>query len=231
MKKISLLVVEDEEAIRDLLKFSLPAAEFVLIDADNVAQAIRSLADNIPDLIILDWMLPDKSGIEFIKWIKHKELLKDIPIIMLTAKAEEAQKIQGLMTGADDYVTKPFSVAELTARIRTVLRRGLLSSPENEISIGDLTLNSLKHLVHVNGQLLNLTPLEYKLLYFFVTHPDKVYTRDQLINHIWGGNVYIDDRTVDVQIKRLRAKLRSSSSWNFLKTIRGAGYIFSRDAQ
>lgn len=229
MKKISLLIIEDEEAIRDMLRFSLPVAEFTLVDAETVAHAIRLLADHIPDMIILDWMLPDKSGIEFIKWIKHKESLKDIPIIMLTAKAEEAQKIQGLMTGADDYVTKPFSTAELTARIKTILRRGLLASPENVITVGDLTLNTVKHTVQVQGELIKLMPLEYKLLHFFITHPHKIYSRDQLINHIWGGDVYIDDRTVDVQVKRLRSKLKPYQYHELIKTVRGAGYIFSQD--
>ncbi len=229
MKKIFLLVIEDEEAIRDMLRFSLPSAEFTLMDAETVAQAIRLLADHIPDIIILDWMLPDKSGIEFIKWIKHKEFFKDIPIIMLTAKAEEAQKIQGLMTGADDYVTKPFSTAELTARIKAVLRRGLIASPESEMAVGELTLNTLTHKVQVANETIKLMPLEYKLLHFFLTHPNKVYSRDQLITHIWGGNVYIDDRTVDVQIKRLRGKLKRYQYHHLIKTVRGAGYIFMKE--
>jgi len=228
MKKISLLIIEDEEAIRDLLRFSLSKAEFDLMDAETVAQATRLLADHIPDLILLDWMLPDKSGIEFIKWIKHKEPLKDIPIIMLTAKAEESQKVQGLMTGADDYITKPFSTAELTARIKAVLRRGLVASPENEIKVGDLVLNTLKHQVYIQTKLLKLTPLEYKLLHFFLTHPGKAYTREQLLNHVWGVNIFIEDRTVDVQLKRLRAKLKPHYH-NLIKTVRGAGYMFSRD--
>lgn len=229
MKKISLLVIEDEPAIRDMLRFALPAAEFAVLDAETVAQATRLLADKIPDLIILDWMLPDKSGIEFIKWIKHRELLKDIPIIMLTAKAEEAQKIQGLTTGADDYVTKPFSPAELTARIRAILRRGLLASPENEITIGELILNTAKHKVSVRGEVIKLLPLEYKLLHFFLTHPNKIYTREQLITHIWGANVYIDERTVDVHVKRLRAKLKPYHYHEIIKTVRSAGYLFSQE--
>ncbi len=228
IRTISLLVVEDEEAIRDMLRFSLPATEFILKDAETVAQAIRSLSENIPDLIILDWMLPDKSGLDFITWIKQKKLLKDIPIIMLTAKAEEAQKIQGLSVGADDYVTKPFSIAELRARIKAILRRGLLASPDNEITIGPLTLNVDRHEVYVQGEVLQLSPLEYKLLYFFVTHPDKTYSRDQLLNHVWGADVYIDERTVDVQIKRLRTKLKSFGNQNLIQTVRGSGYILMR---
>jgi two-component system, OmpR family, phosphate regulon response regulator PhoB len=229
MHTISLLVVEDEEGIRDMLRFSLPAREFTLRDAETVNEAIRSLADHVPDLIILDWMLPDKSGLDFITWIKQKPSLKDIPIIMLTAKAEEAQKVQGLLTGADDYVTKPFSTAELNARIKAILRRGLLSAPQNEITVDNLILDANRHEVRVNGELLRLTVLEYKLLYFFLTHPNKTYHREQLIHLVWGGQAYIDDRTVDVQIKRLRAKLRVSEIHNRLKTVRGSGYIFTRD--
>lgn len=229
MKMTSLLIVEDEEAIRDMLRFALPQQEFKLWDAETVAQAVRLLADHIPDLIILDWMLPDKSGIEFIKWIKRKDTLKDIPIIMLTAKAEEEQKIQGLMTGADDYVTKPFSTAELTARIRAILRRGIVASPENEFVIGDLILNAHNHSVQIRGERLELMPLEYKLLHFFLAHPNKTYSRDQLINHIWGSNVYIDDRTVDVQIKRLRSKLKPFHYDKLIKTIRSAGYMLSQE--
>lgn len=229
MKTISLLIVEDEEAIRDMLRFSLPAHEFSLIDAETIAQAQLKLAEHIPDLIVLDWMLPDKSGIDFIKWIKLKKDLKDIPIIMLTAKAEEAQKIQGLSTGADDYVTKPFSIAELTARIKAILRRGLLASPDNEIVYRDLVLNTSKHNVRIKEQILKMTPLEYKVLYFFLTHPDKTYNRDQLLTHIWGGDAYFDERTVDAQIKRLRAKLKPFHHQNLISTVRGAGYIFSRE--
>jgi two-component system, OmpR family, phosphate regulon response regulator PhoB len=226
MRKISLLIIEDEQAIRDLLRFSLPANEYTLKDAETVAQGMRLLADIIPDLILLDWMLPDKSGIEFLKWIKRKENLKDIPIVMLTAKAEEDQKVQGLMSGADDYVTKPFSTAELNARIKAVLRRGLLASPDNELSVEKLTLNTSTHQVSVGEEMVKLMPLEYKLLHFFFKHPNKAYTRDQLINFIWGGNVYIDDRTVDVQIKRLRGKLKKFDYHSLIKTVRGMGYIF-----
>lgn len=229
MKTISLLIVEDEEAIRDMLRFSLPAREYSLVNAETIGQAQLKLAEQIPDLIILDWMLPDKSGIDFIKWIKLKKDLKDIPIIMLTAKAEEAQKIQGLSTGADDYVIKPFSTAELMARIKAILRRGLLASPDSEIVYRSLVLNTSKHHVRINEQILTLTPLEYKLLYFFLTHPDKIYNRDQLLTHVWGGDAYFDERTVDAQIKRLRAKLKPFHYQNIISTVRGAGYIFSRE--
>ncbi len=229
MRKVTLLIVEDEVAIRDMLRFSLSSAEFLVIDAENAFQAVEVLADRIPDLIILDWMLPGKSGIEFIKWIKKKELLKNLPIIMLTAKAEEDNKIKGLTAGADDYIVKPFSIQELIARIRAVLRRGLLISPSNEIRVGALVLNTATHQVVVNEQFLKLTPIEYKMLYFFLTHPNQTYSRDQLMTYIWGGRVYIDDRTIDVQVRRLRSKLRPYGYCELIKTVRGMGYISTRE--
>lgn len=227
MKKTTLLIVEDEVAIRDMLRFSLPTEEFNVLDAENTQQASQLLADYIADLIVLDWMLPGKSGIDFIKWLKQQELLKHIPIIMLTARAEEDNKVRGLMAGADDYITKPFSVNELIARIKTVLRRGAVTvSPDNEIRAGKLVLNTAKHQVSIEDQPIELTPLEYKICHFLMTHPDKVYSRDQLISHVWGGNIYIDDRTVDVHVKRMRAKLQPYKQQHLIKTVRGVGYIF-----
>lgn len=225
-RKITLLIIEDETAIRDMLHFSLPD-EFELIDAEDVDKAMRRLSDYFPQLILLDWMLPGKNGIEFIKWIKQKEDLQDIPIIMLTSKAEEENKIKGLMIGADDYITKPFSPDELIARIRTVLRRGLLISPSHEIKYINIVINTAKHIVTIQNETVTLSPTEYKTLYFFMKHPDKTYTRDQLITYIWGGDKYIDDRTVDVQIRRLRDKLKKYDYHHLIKTIRGAGYQFS----
>lgn len=228
-KKTTLLIVEDEIAIRDMLRFSIPDDEFSLIDAEDSSTAMRQLADLIPDLILLDWMLPGKSGIEFIKWIKQQDNLCDIPIIMLTARAEEENKVKGLMTGADDYITKPFSPDELVARIKAVLRRGPLISPGNEIKYRDIILNIAKHQVKIKGDVISLSPIEYKMLHFFMRHPNKTYTRDQLLTHIWGGDVYIDDRTVDVQIRRLRDKLKEYNHHDLIKTIRGAGYQFSNN--
>lgn len=229
MKKLTLLVVEDEEAIRDMLRFSLPNSEFNIIDAEDTSKATKILLQHVPDLIILDWMLPDMSGIEFIKQIRKQEMIRDIPIILLTAKAEEDNKIMGLMAGADDYITKPFSPNELAARIRTVLRRGLIKSPSDEIKIAEMCINTNKYSVTIGLTLLNLTPIEYKLLLFFVRHQDKIYTRDQLIDHIWGRSAYIDERTIDVQIKRLRAKLKPFGYHHYIKTVRSAGYIFTRN--
>ena len=223
-------MVEDEEAIRDMLRFSLPTSDFVLIDAENTNKAMQVLSNCIPDLIILDWMLPDKSGIDFIKLIRKEDILKDIPIIMLTAKAEEDNKIKGLMVGADDYLTKPFSPNELIARIKAVLRRGLIQSVSGEIKIDNLILNVNKCQVFIGEHLLKLTPIEYKIIYFFMLHPNKKYSRDQLITHIWGSNVYINERTIDAQIKRLRHKLKPFGYHHRIKTVRNAGYFFAGDA-
>ncbi|PMB54370.1 response regulator [Coxiella endosymbiont of Rhipicephalus microplus] len=226
MKKIILLIIEDEAAIRDMIRFSLPR-ELKLIDAEDVIKAKKHLENQIPDLILLDWMLPGTSGIEFIEWIKKQVDFQDIPIIMLTAKAEEENKVKGLMTGADDYITKPFSPDELTARIKTVLRRGPLVSPSQEIKYQNIVINTIKHQITINKKLLILSPIEYKMLYFFMKHPNKTYTRDQLITYIWGRNIYLNDRTVDVHIRRLRNKLKKYNYNHLIKTIRGTGYQFS----
>ena len=228
MKKIVLLIIEDEIAIRDMICFSLPD-EFELIDVEDTAKAIKQLSAQIPDLILLDWMLPGKSGIEFIEWIKQKEIWQDIPIILLTAKAKEENKVKGLMIGADDYITKPFSPDELTARVKAILRRGPLLCSNQEIKTSGIKINTTKHLVTIKDKHITLSPTEYKMLHFFMKHPNKTYSRDQLITYIWGSNVYIDDRTVDVQVRRLRDKLKKYNHHNLIKTIRGAGYQLSTD--
>jgi two-component system phosphate regulon response regulator PhoB len=226
MKKISLLVVEDETAIRDMLRFALETAGFNLAEAETVSEAERQIANHTPDLILLDWMLPGINGIDFARRLKQQTHTKDIPIIMLTAKAEEINKIKGLETGADDYVTKPFSPRELIARIKTVLRRGPLISKNGLIQLGHLCLNTDTHRVTVNNTVLELPPIEYKLLYFFLSHQDRVYSREQLLNHVWGGESDIDDRTVDVQIRRLRSRLKPFAYDRHIKTVHGAGYQF-----
>ncbi len=226
MKSIHLLIVEDEEAIRDMLQFSLQRENFRISTAENVAEAKKILAESIPNVIILDWMLPDQSGIAFMKWLRKEKTLSHLPIIMLTAKAEEDSKVRGLMSGADDYITKPFSPNELIARIRTVLRRGLIISPENIIQAGLIQLHIEKQEITINQQPLDLFPADYRLLYFFMKHPDKTWTREQLIHHIYEQNTEISDRTIDVQIKRLREKLKPYAQDKHIKTIHGSGYCF-----
>ncbi len=224
---ITLLIIEDELAIRDMIRFALSPDEFIVLEADDIPAARRKLGEAIPDIILLDWMLPSQSGIDYIKELKIEPNYKEIPIIMLTAKAEEENKVKGLETGADDYITKPFSPAELIARIKTVLRRGPLVSPEGVIQVGKLSLNTHTHRVQVEQATIALTPNEYKLLQFFMTHPNRTYSRDQLITQVWGPSVYIDERSIDVQIRRLRARLRPHAYDKLIQTIREAGYQFA----
>lgn len=227
MNQKIILVVEDEAAIRDMLQFALTPAGFEIMEAGNVKEAELQIAKRIPDLILLDWMLPGMNGVDFTKQLKRDARTKNIPIIMLTARAEEENKIKGLDVGADDYVTKPFSPRELIARIKTILRRGVLVEPEGMIRLNDLCLNVNTHEVTVKDQQLQLTPAEYKLLHFFMTHQDRVYSREQLLTHVWGGDNYIDERTVDVHVRRVRSRLKPYGYEGYIKTMRGSGYQFS----
>lgn len=221
-----LLLIEDEPAIRDLIRHSLPALEFQLMEASNAKMAEHMLAACIPDLMIVDWMLPGKSGVEFVAWLREQPLYQSVPVILLSAKAEERHKVEGLMRGADDYLTKPFSPAELVARIKSVLRRGKHHQPVHTVKAGLFQVNEALHHIHVNGNLLTLRPLEYKLLHFFITHPRKIFTRAQLLNFIWGMSAEVDERAVDAAIKRLREKLKPHGQAEAIKTRRGSGYLF-----
>jgi two-component system phosphate regulon response regulator PhoB len=222
-----ILVVEDEEPIRDMIKLALELAGFDVSLAAQVSEANHLLANKIPELILLDWMLPDISGIDYITQLKRNSITKNIPIILLTAKAEEESKIKGLETGADDYVTKPFSPRELVARIKTVLRRGLIATPEGILTLAGLQLNTNTQQVTIHQQAIALSPLEFRLLHFFMKHPNRVYTRNQLLTHIWGDHIEVFERTVDVCIRRLRIILAKHNVGHVIKTVRGTGYIFS----
>lgn len=224
MKKYAILIVEDEIAIRDMLRFALESSGFSVFEAEDTKQANRQLLQEMPDLILLDWMLPNQSGIEYMKQLKQKTETQDIPIIILTARAEEDNKLQGFDAGADDYVTKPFSPRELIARIKTILRRGVLQSPNGVLRLDNLSLDVNTQKVKINEQELKLTPLEYKLLLFFMRHPNKVYSRNQLLDHIWGMTNDILDRTIDVQIRRLRKQLKPYGYDKYIKTVRSGGY-------
>lgn len=221
-----ILVIEDEPPIRDMIRLALELADFEVMEAENASKAESQIADRVPNLILLDWMLPGMSGIEFAKKLKQKKDINDIPIIILTAKAEEENKIKGFEVGADDYITKPFSPRELIARIKTVLRRGPSVVTEGLISIKGLSLNTLTQELRIQDKLVNLSPLEFRLLHFFMSHPNRVYSRDQLLTRVWGGDAYCDERTVDVQIRRLRRALNQQGNVNFIETVRGAGYKF-----
>ncbi len=224
-KKI--LVVDDEAPIRDMLRVALEMAEYTVLEAGDAQEAHSLIVDTPPDLILLDWMLPGTSGIELARRLKRNDVTEDIPIIMLTAKGEEDNKIQGLDVGADDYITKPFSPRELVARLKAVLRRTETNSGQGPIQIEGLLLDPDSHRVSINDVPLNMGPTEYRLLEFFLTHQERVYSRGQLLDHVWGGNVYVEERTVDVHIRRLRKALSIEGHEKFIQTVRGAGYRFS----
>lgn len=227
MTEKCVLIVEDEDAIREMTAFGLKRAGFDTQEAADVGSARRSIADRVPDLILLDWMLPDVSGVEFARSLKRDDTTRDVPIIMLTARSDEDDKVRGLDSGVDDYITKPFSSRELTARIKAVLRR---VSPEGEgdvIEVGGLVLNAASHRVTGDGRTIDLGPTEFRLLKFFMGHPERVFTRGQLLDRVWGGNVYVEERTVDVHIRRLRKALSECGYDTHIQTVRGAGYRFS----
>lgn len=221
------LLVEDEVAIRDMVVFALKRAGLDVRCAADVNAAQIEISLRKPNLILLDWMLPGTSGLEFAKRLKKAELTCEIPIIMLTARGGEDDRVLGLDSGVDDYVVKPFSTRELVSRIRAVLRRGQSGSERDEIVLGKLTIDVTGQRVSANGELIQLGPTEYRLLHFLATHPDRVYSRAQLLDHVWGTAVYIEDRTVDVHIGRLRKALETSQCDRYVQTVRGSGYRFS----
>lgn len=222
----SVLIVDDEAPIREMIALALEMADYTCMEAADAREAMNLVVDHKPDLILLDWMLPGSSGIEFARRLKRDENTAAIPIIMLTAKAEEDNRVLGLEVGADDYITKPFSPRELVARLKAVLRRTTPVGIETAVEVEGLKLDPISHRVTAGEEPLNLGPTEYKLLQFFMTHPERVYTRGQLIDQVWGGNVYIDERTVDVHIRRLRKALGSVHD-RLVQTVRGTGYRFS----
>lgn len=222
----TILIVEDEKAIREMLVFNLGRAGFTLREAEDGHSARSLVADRFPDLILMDWMLPDISGLELTRQFKRDEATREIPILMLTARAEEDDRVAGLEGGADDYIVKPFSPRELLARVNAVLRR-YAGGQDDTLSIGGLTLDLAGHRVSVGSEPVALGPTEYRLLSFFMQHPDRVYSRTQLLDRVWGGNVYVEERTVDVHIRRLRKALTPSGCDRLIQTVRGAGYRFS----
>jgi len=225
MAKQSILVIDDEPAIRDMLQIALDAAGFKVGLAEDAKQAYPIIIDTPPDLILLDWMMPGTSGIELLRRLRRDEI--NVPVIMLTAKVEEASKISGLDSGADDYIAKPFSPRELVSRVKAILRRTSEESIKEVIFAGALKLDQLNRRVNIGDTLISLGPTEYKLLQFFLTHQDRVYTRDQILDNVWGRNVYLDERTVDVHIRRLRKAISIAGHENYVQTVRGAGYRFS----
>ena len=221
------LVVEDEAPIREMLCFVLEQKGYETIEAEDYADGLAKVREPYPELIVLDWMMPGGSGIQFIKQLKQDEVTRQIPVVMLTARGEEEDKVRGLEAGADDYITKPFSPKELTARLHAVMRRVSPTSVDEVIEVQGLKLDPVSHRVSAEEKALDMGPTEFKLLHFFMTHPERVYSREQLLNNVWGTNVYVEDRTVDVHIRRLRKAIEETGHDRLIQTVRGAGYRFS----
>ncbi len=223
----TILVVEDEPAIQELISYSLRQAGYVVFCAEDAEQAMSVVNDALPDLVLLDWMLPGMSGVELARVLRHAARTKTIPIIMLTARADESDKIAGLEIGADDYLTKPFSPRELIARIKAVLRRRSPEISDDMIEIGGLKLDPATHRITVNDQEVALGPTEFRLLHFLMSHSERVHTRSQLLDGVWGDHVFVEDRTVDVHIRRLRKALEIVAKDDLIQTVRGSGYRLS----
>ena len=225
--KGKILLVEDEAPIREMLGYTLMKEGYTFREAADVEEARPLIADDRPDLLLLDWMLPGMNGGDYARRIRNNPDTRDIPIIMLTARGEETDKVRGLDTGADDYITKPFSTRELLARIRAVMRRTKNMDAEGIISVKGLALDPETFRVTVDEKIVEISPTEFRLLHFFITHPERVYTRGQLLDQVWGQNVYVEERTVDVHIRRLRKTLEPYNYSHLIQTVRSVGYRFS----
>jgi two-component system phosphate regulon response regulator PhoB len=227
MSAKQILVVEDERPIREMIAFGLRRAGFEVREAADARSGRAELANKRPDLLLVDWMLPDTSGLEFTRALKRDRETREVPVIMLTARAEEGDKVAGLEGGADDYITKPFSPRELLARINAVLRRTAPAEGTEPIDVEGLVLDQSSQRVSSGERTVALGPTEYRMLAFFMTHPERVYSREQLLDRVWGGNVYVEERTIDVHIRRLRKALEEFGYDRLIQTVRGSGYRFS----
>jgi len=222
-----IMIVDDERAIREMVCMALTSEDFQCIEASDAHKAEAMLREQQPDMILLDWMMPGISGVDFARTLRRKDETRDIPIIMLTAKVEEADMVRGLESGADDYLTKPFSTRELVARIKALLRRTDGHADNSVLQAGSLHLDMSAHRVSCKGNVVDLGPTEFRLLKFFMENPERVYSREQVLNNVWGDNVYVEERTVDVHIRRLRKALEPFEHDQLVQTVRGAGYRFS----
>ena len=222
-----ILIVEDEPAIRDMVAFALRKAGMDPAHAADARAAQGMIAERVPDLILLDWMLPGMSGLDLARRLRKEDLTRDVPIIMLTARGEETDRVGGLEAGVDDYVVKPFSPRELIARINAVMRRTHGVDGDGVVTVGALRIDSSAHRVFAKDAIVPIGPTEYRLLHFFMTHAERVYSRSQLLDYVWGGSVYVEERTVDVHIRRLRKTLEPYHCQELVQTVRGAGYRFS----
>ncbi len=224
-----ILLVEDEAPIREMIHFALTRKGFDVLEAADVKTARAQIADNRPKLLIVDWMLPDQSGVELVRSLRRDPINQDIPVIMLTARSKESDKVQGLDAGADDYMTKPVAIRELLARINALLRRHQGHQETQTLKAGTLTLDQTSHRLLIDNQAIHIGQTEYRLLEFFMSHIDRVYSRSQLLDFVWGQNVYVEERTVDVHILRLRKLLKPFGVDQMVQTVRSAGYRFSTD--
>ena len=222
-----ILIVEDEAPIREMLSFVMEQHGYQAVEAKDYDSGLAKIAEPYPDMVLLDWMLPGGSGIQLAKKIKSDDFTRNIPIIMLTARGEEEDKVRGLEVGADDYITKPFSPKELMARMRAVFRRVAPTVLDEPLEIEGLKLDPVSHRISTQDHSIDMGPTEFKLLHFFMTHPERVYSREQLLDQVWGTNVYVEDRTVDVHIRRLRKALHEHGYDRLIQTVRGVGYRFS----
>ena len=226
----TILIVEDEPAIQELIAVNLSFAGHKALRAFDTEQAQTLIRAELPDLILLDWMLPDASGLSLARKLRSDERTRTVPVIMLTAKGSEQDKVDGLEAGADDYITKPFSPKELMARIKAVLRRRAPQLTDDIIDVGGLRLDPVTHRLHGHDQTLAIGPTEFRLLHFFMTHPERVFSRSQLLDQVWGDHVFVEERTVDVHIRRLRKALEPSGHDRHIETVRGSGYRFAAQA-
>jgi len=222
----TVLIVDDEPDIREVIRFALEKAGFRVLEAGHADDARRLIAEQ-PDIILLDWMLPGRSGLELAAQLKQNPKTRAMPIIMVSARGEEEDRIRGLDTGADDYISKPFSPREMVARVNAVLRRSRPEDRADAIEIGGLRIDNISHRVSADGTVIEIAPTEYRLLHFFMTHADRAFSRSQLLDQVWGNHVYVEERTVDVHVRRLRKALEETGHEHLLQTVRGVGYRFS----
>ena len=225
-KQINVLVVDDESAIREMIRFALSKSGMAVQCAADGRQALHKINEKTPDILLLDWMMPNMSGLELTRRLRKEPVTAEIPIIMLTAKVSEDDKVAGLNAGADDYIIKPFSPRELIARISAVLRRSDPGGADGEITAGSITLDTASRQVFLDREATHIGPTEYRLLEFFMTHSKRAYSRSQLLDHVWGTNVFLEERTVDVHIRRLRKILESANLDHYIQTVRSHGYRF-----
>ena len=226
-----ILVVEDEPAIQSLIEVNLRRAGYDVLLAGDAETAQKLVNDVLPSLVLLDWMLPGMSGVDFARRLRGDPRTRDLPVIMVTARAEERDKIEGLEIGADDYITKPFSPREMVARVRALLRRHAPQMTDLPVEVAGLRLDPATHRVTLNGQVVNFGPTEFRLLHFLMTHPERVHSRTALLDQVWGDHVFVEERTVDVHIRRLRAQLEPVAAEGLIQTVRGSGYRFSANPE